>query len=230
MADPTDSEPTNASAAATMKGDADDGENHDRIVLKPAVTNHVCQGCVSNGEGAVCYKSFETVEVLAANTVNEHLHSREQQAKPKFQWLGCGSKTFREKRNFMMHLRQHTGESPLKCKHHGCGRAFRRSRQLKVLEETHTERTCFECPKLGCSNKNLSKRSLWKHRVRHHPSDSNVEVANAAGDHHYLEAEETEEDNDIPFPSSSLEVNPRTPPGECEGSPFSVCNKSDSDE
>ena len=174
MVDSTDSEPTNASAAATMKEQADDGENQ-----KPAVTNHVCQGCVSNGEGTVCYKSFATVEELAAHTVNEHLHSREQQAKPKCQWLGCGSKTFKEKMNLIMHLRKHTGERPFKCKHHGCGRAFRRARQLKVNEETQTERKCFEYPKLDCSKKYLPKRSLWKHRVRHHPSDSNVEVAEA---------------------------------------------------
>eukprot|EP00117_Sycon_ciliatum_P010710 scpid97363/ scgid12500/ Zinc finger protein ZIC 4; Zinc finger protein of the cerebellum 4 len=173
MAEPTESESTNAPAAATMKGQADDSETQDRIALQPPATDHMCRWYLNTSEGSVCNTLWTTVEELVTHIFKEHLKTRpslgrKQQDRPKCQWQGCVIGTFRDRSHLVLHIRSHTGERPYKCNHPGCDQAFRRGLLLRDHKVTHIEGKYFDCPNLGCSKRFNSIGALRFHRRGKH--------------------------------------------------------------
>eukprot|EP00117_Sycon_ciliatum_P048935 scpid68745/ scgid34773/ Sex-determining transformer protein 1; Hermaphrodization of XO animals protein 2 len=206
MAESTGSRSTKATASAAMHG------------------YHVCEWRVDNDDGSVCDERCTTVEDLAVHINKEHLtarkrHSMQQETSYKCQWQGCDHKAYKNKESLVIHIRQHTGERPLKCDYPGCEMAFAHRRSLKDHKLTHTE-TYHKCPEPGCSKQYMRSSSVWRHLQRFHASQSNAAVSNVD------EPEGSDEDMDnIPSPTSSLEVNPGSPTGESEGSPFSISDQ-----
>eukprot|EP00117_Sycon_ciliatum_P029721 scpid68181/ scgid23592/ Transcriptional activator cubitus interruptus; ci form of 155 kDa; ci full length protein; Transcriptional repressor cubitus interruptus; ci C-terminally truncated form; ci form of 75 kDa len=213
MAESTGSRSTKATASAAMHG------------------YHVCEWRVDNDDGSVCDERCTTVEDLAVHINKEHLtarkrHSMQQETSYKCQWQGCDHKAYKNKESLVIHIRQHTGERPLKCDIKGCEIAFAYRTSLRDHKVTHTDKYLKCTPKPGCSKQYKHASAVRRHLQRRHASHNNAAVANVADDHHDDESEGSDEDMDnIPSPTSSLEVNPGSPTGESEGSPFSISDQ-----
>ena len=59
----------------------------------------------------------------------------------------CG-KIFRNKSNFKVHERKHTGEKPFKCKF--CPKSFSSSGNRKEHHRRHTQNKVYKCEHPGC--------------------------------------------------------------------------------
>lgn len=114
---------------------------------------------------------------------------------------------FRNKSNFKVHERKHTGEKPFKCKF--CDKSFSSSGNRKEHHRRHTENKVYKCQQPNCSAAFHRHQQLIKHCLLEHNVEVEPRGLGCGGLQKYVD--EALSDNEqvfVPVERNQLEAKP----------------------